>query len=77
MSSTDHQAGDVKTLVLPGGAKMEMVWCPPGEFMMGSPVTEEGRYDNEMQHLVRLTKGFWLGKYPVTQAQWQSAVQSL
>ena len=74
VSSTDHQAGDVKTLVLPGGAKMEMVWCPPGEFMMGSPVTEEGRYDNEMQHLVRLTKGFWLGKYPVTQAQWQSVM---
>ena len=53
---------------------MEMIYCPPGEFMMGSPTTEEGRDDNEMQHRVRLTKGFWLGKYPVTQWQWQSVM---
>ena len=63
-----------KTIILPGGAKMEMIYCPPGEFMMGSPATEEGRGDDETQHRVRLTKGFWLGKYPVTQGQWQSVM---
>ena len=67
-----RNAGAVKTLALPGGATMEMIWCPPGSFMMGSPATEEGREDNETQHRVRLTKGFWLGKYPVTQKQWTS-----
>lgn len=63
-----------KTFTLPGGATMEMIWCPHGSFMMGSPTTEEGRADNESQHRVRLTKGFWLGKYPVTQKQWESVM---
>ena len=68
------KTGDVKTLVLPCGAEMEMIYCAPGEFMMGSPESEEGRYDNEVLHRVKLTKGFWLGKYPVTQGQWQSVM---
>ena len=63
-----------KTIILPGGAEMEMIYCPPGEFMMGSPATERGRDDDETQHCVRLTKGFWLGKHPVTQQQWQSVM---
>ncbi|MBR4614333.1 MAG: SUMF1/EgtB/PvdO family nonheme iron enzyme [Kiritimatiellae bacterium] len=62
------------TITLPGGAKMEMIYCPPGEFMMGSPKGEKGRDDDETQHRVRLTRGFWLGKYPVTQAQWESVM---
>ncbi len=68
------RVGDTKTITLPGGAKMEMVWCPPGSFTMGSPSGEEGRFDNETQHRVTLTKGFWLGKYEVTQAQWKSVM---
>ena len=63
-----------RTITLNGDTKMELVWCPPGEFTMGSPTSEEGRYDGETQHRVRLTKGFWLGKYPVTQRQWRSVM---
>ena len=59
-------AGMTKTITLPGGATMDLVYCPPGEFMMGSPTNEEGREDNEIQHRVVLTKGFWIGKYEVT-----------
>ena len=70
------KTGDVKTLVLPGGAEMEMIYCAPGEFMMGSSESEEGRFDDEDLHRVKLTKGFWLGKYPVTQGQWQSVMGS-
>ena len=66
--------GICRMIVLPGRVKMEMIYCPPGEFMMGSPAIEEGRSDNETQHRVRLTKGFWLGKYPVTQDQWRSVM---
>ncbi len=69
-----RETGICRTLNLPGGAEMEMIYCPPGEFMMGSPANEEGRYDRETQHRVRLTKGFWLGKYPVTQRQWRSVM---
>ena len=68
------KAGMIKTITLPGGAEMELVWCPPGEFTMGSPQTEEGRSVYETQHCVRLTNGFWMGKYPVTQRQWKSVM---
>ena len=66
--------GDTKTILLPGGAVMEMIYCAPGSFMMGSPEDEEDREDDEDLHKVTLTKGFWLGKYPVTQAQWESVM---
>ena len=65
-----------RTITLPGGATMEMIYCPPGEFMMGSPLSEVGRGYDEILHRVMLTKGFWLGKYAVTQRQWESVMGS-
>ncbi len=41
---------------------------------MGSPPEEAGRHDDEMQHSVTLTKGFYLGIHPVTQAQWRAVM---
>ena len=65
-----------KTVTLPGGATMEMIYCPPGTYMMGrrkdSPCKES--HDVCPQIKVTLTKGFWLGKYEVTQAQWKSVM---
>jgi formylglycine-generating enzyme required for sulfatase activity len=55
---------------------LEMLWCPPGTFVMGSPTTEAGRKKYETQHQVTLTEGYWLGKYEVTQAQWEKVVGS-
>lgn len=49
---------------------IEMIWVPPGEFQMGSPATEKDRSGDEVQHTVKLTKGYWLGKSEVTQGQW-------
>ena len=69
-----RRSGETRTIDLPGGAKMEMIWCAPGKFLMGSPESEEGRFSDETLHEVTLTKGFWLGKYEVTQAQWQSVM---
>ena len=51
---------------------MELNWCPPGTFTMGSPTTELGRFPSEIQHKVTLTKGYWIGKYEVTQAQYSA-----
>lgn len=57
------------------GASAAFVWIPPGEFMMGSPEDESGRYDDESpQHLVRFAGGFWMQTTPVTQAQWQAVM---
>ena len=70
------KAGDTCTEDLGGGVKMEFVWCPPGDFLMGSTSSEEGRVDGESQHKVTLTRGFWMGKYEVTQGQWQAVMGS-
>lgn len=58
------------TVDLGDGVLLQLVWCPPGDFLMGSPQKELGRSENERQHRVTLTKGFWIGRYEVTQAQW-------
>ena len=51
---------------------MVFMYIPAGRFLMGSPASEAGRDDDEgPQHEVVFTEGFWMGKYPVTQAEWQ------
>jgi formylglycine-generating enzyme required for sulfatase activity len=46
-------------------------WCPRGEFRMGSPEKEWGRFADEgPQHMVRIPHGFWLFDTPCTQALW-------
>ena len=62
------------TLKLKGGATMTMVWCPPGNFWMGSPPDEAGRRDGETRHRVTLTRGFWMAATEVTQKQWESVM---
>ena len=56
------------------GVKLEMVLIPAGKFMMGSPASEVGRKNNETQHEVTLTKPYYMGKYEVTQEQWQAVM---
>jgi len=54
-----------------------MVVVPAGNFMMGSPKTEEGRFDSEgPQHRVTIPRPFAVGKYPVTVAQWNVFLQA-
>ena len=54
------------------GAKMAFVLIPAGEFLMGSPEEEEKRGDDETQHKVTLSRPFYVGKYQVTQTQWEA-----
>ncbi|MGI0483754.1 formylglycine-generating enzyme family protein [Geminocystis sp. CENA526] len=55
------------TEVLPHGIKLEMVAIPEGEFMMGS---QEYKLEQPI-HKVKL-RAFFMGKYPVTQEQYQA-----
>jgi len=55
------------TIDLGGGVTMDMVWIAPGEFMMGS---NYGEGDEKPAHSVSITRGFWMGKYEVTQEQY-------
>ena len=71
--AAEKMAGDTKAIDIGNGVLLEMVWCPPGTFMMGSP-NETNRsmmWSDEMQRSVTLTQGFWIGKYEVMQPQWE------
>jgi len=48
---------------------MEMVYIPPGAFMMGADSGGE-----RPVHPVTITQGFWMGKYEVTQSQWEQVM---
>jgi formylglycine-generating enzyme required for sulfatase activity len=64
---------DRKTWTNPIG--MEFVRIPAGTFMMGSPDSDAEAYDNEQPtHRVTISQPFYLGKYPVTQAQWKAVM---
>lgn len=51
---------------------LEMIWIEPGTFTMGSPEDEPGRHPHEgPQTVVTFAEGFWIGKYPVTQEEFE------
>jgi formylglycine-generating enzyme required for sulfatase activity len=50
---------------------IEFVYIEPGEFDMGS---NDGDSDEKPVHKVKISRGFWIGKYPVTQGQWQAVM---
>jgi formylglycine-generating enzyme required for sulfatase activity len=66
--STARSASE-KTLVNSIG--MEFVFIPAGTFMMGS---EAGEMDERPPHQVTLSRPFYIGRYEVTQAQWQKVM---
>jgi len=68
----EWQALVKNSLIGPKGivsAEIPMAWIPAGSFQMGSHVAEPERKSDETQHHVTLSKGFYMGKYEVTQEQ--------
>ncbi|EAZ90091.1 formylglycine-generating enzyme family protein [Crocosphaera chwakensis] len=54
------------------GVPLDMILIPSGSFMMGSPSSEESSFDRERpQHRVTVPL-FFMGRYPITQAQWKA-----
>ena len=47
---------------------------PAGRFVMGSAPDEPGRQADEVAHAVEITRGFYLGKYEVTQGEWTAVM---
>lgn len=68
-----QQAGETRT---DNGLKMTLVWCPPGNFKMGSPLGEPGRGRDEQQQAMPVAVGFWIGQTEVTQGQWKTVMDS-
>ena len=76
-----HQEPWAKHLGMPveqaNSIGMKLALIPPGEFLMGSPDSDkEGQPQERPQHRVRITRPFYLGKYLVTQAEWQAVMGS-
>ncbi|MFO0810192.1 MAG: SUMF1/EgtB/PvdO family nonheme iron enzyme [Gemmataceae bacterium] len=65
----------VPDLDLGGGVTMKFVFIPSGEFLMGAPDGEKDAEDGEKpQHWVRITKGFYMGIFEVTQEQYEAVM---
>jgi formylglycine-generating enzyme required for sulfatase activity len=62
---------DSLTIDLGGGVSMEMILIHPGSFLMGS---EKGEDDEKPVHKVTISRPFYLGKFEVTQEQWQAVM---
>ncbi|MFO0819469.1 MAG: SUMF1/EgtB/PvdO family nonheme iron enzyme [Pirellulales bacterium] len=60
--------------ILENSIGMKLAYIPPGEFQMGSPATEAGRREEEFLHRVRITRGFHLGVYEVTQGEYEQVM---
>jgi len=74
-SVEDGETVTVNLSGLPSNATpLELVRIKAGAFWMGSPSNEKDRGSDETQHLVTLTKDFFIGKYEITQAQWQAVM---
>ncbi|MEM9272169.1 MAG: formylglycine-generating enzyme family protein [Cyanobacteria bacterium P01_F01_bin.143] len=75
MQVTEGEA-DYYTEDLGDGVELEMISIPGGSFIMGSPKEELESYDDERpQHQVTVPS-FYMGRYPVTQAQWKAIAES-
>ena len=66
---SQYRAGDTKIV---GG--IEMVYIPGGSFIMGSPY-EEGNIEEHPLHRITVSS-FWIGKYEVTQSQYETVIDS-
>ena len=62
------------TAKLGNRATIDFVSIPGGRFLMGSPLSEKGRYDRESPQRWVTVPPFLMGKYQVTQAQWQAVM---
>ena len=74
----EHQSAWAKHLGVPveitNSIGMTLIYCPPGTFRMGSPGDEKDRSNTEAQVSVTISKGFYLGKYSVTQAEFKAVM---
>ena len=63
--------------VITNSISMKFAYIPPGEFMMGSAPDEKGRAPDEgPQHLVKISRGFYMSITQVTRAQYMAVTGS-
>lgn len=78
-SALSQSNGDLPEAPKPGtkysnSIGMELVYVAPAKFLMGSPDGDPGHFDDEQQHPVEITRGFYVGCHEVTQEQYKKVV---
>src|SRR4028119_1789850 len=70
---TNRRQGEVEVFTenIGNGVTLDMIAIPGGSFVMGSPTSEAGRTDNEGRQRTVNISPFFMGKYPITQEQWE------
>jgi len=61
-----------RAVSVPAPADTNLVFIQPGTFTMGSPTNEVERVSDEVQHIVTISRGFWMEKFLVTQGDYLS-----
>jgi len=91
LHAAEPKTGESKRVDLGGGVTLEVVYLPPGEFMMGStpeekawatgieggarPGTTRESYEGEQPRLTRVKHGFWMGRTEVSVGQFRRFVE--
>lgn len=71
-TAIEHPSEEMR-IELPGGVLMDFRFIPAGQWTMGCNKTLEREYNyHSPSHPVRITRPFWLAKFPTTQAQWKA-----
>lgn len=73
---TEPRAGEERSFEIADGVPMVFCWIPKGKATLGSPETENERDGDEAEHEYEERTGFWLGKYEVTQRQWEAVMET-
>ena len=76
LNGKEYHAGDSVRVSLNDSQELVFVWCSAGSFWMGIP-EDLTRSDlmEKPQHFVTLSKGFWIGRTPITQEQWLAVME--
>jgi formylglycine-generating enzyme required for sulfatase activity len=70
-----RRAGEIRR---DNGLQLTLVWCPAGQFGMGSPEADKDAFSDERPQVdVVLTRGFWLGQTEVTQHEWKEVMGTM
>lgn len=72
--NTSQQTANQEVLDLGQGVNLELVYIPAGTLTVGSPNSEKGRDPDESPQTEITLAPFWIGKYPITQAQYAAMI---
>lgn len=69
LESKEPRDGEQAGQLWANASGIEFCWCPPGKFVMGNPDSGRAEFHDAKPVEVTFSKGYWLGKYEVTQEQ--------